>query len=51
MTRGGRCVGAERRVSVVPPMMASEALGARLIGVLETVMAGAPGMRVWLSMM
>ena len=51
MTRGGRWVGVERRVSVVPPMVASEASGARLIGVLEIVMAGAPGMRVWSSMM
>ena len=47
---GGR-VGAERRVSVIPAMTASEAEGARLIGVLEIVMAGAPGMSVWPSMM
>ena len=44
-------VGAERRVSVLPPMTASEASGARLSGVLETVMAGAPGVSVWPVMM
>lgn len=45
MTIGGS-VGPERRVSVLPPITASEASGARLIRVLEIVMAGAPGMSV-----
>ena len=50
MTIGGS-VAPERRISVLPPMTTSEPLGARLIGVLEIVRAGAPGMRVWPSMM
>ena len=50
MTIGGS-VAPERRISVLPPMTTSEASGARLIGVLEIVRAGAPGTSVWPSMM
>lgn len=51
MTRNGSVVGLERRVEVPEPMTTAEASGARLIGVLEIVMAGAPGMSVWPSIM
>ncbi len=51
MTRDGSVVGLERRIEVLEPMTTAEASGARLIGVLEIVMAGAPGMSVWPSMM
>ena len=47
----GGSVGPGRRSSVRPPTTTAEASGARLIGVSEIVRAGAPGMRVWLSMM
>ena len=47
----GGSVGLERRVWVLPPMTTFDASGARLMGVLEIVMAGAPGMSVWPSMM
>ena len=47
----GGSVGSGWRISVIPPMTTSEASGARLIGVPDTVMAGAPGMSVWPSMM
>ena len=47
----GGSVGPGRRVSVLPPMTTFEPSGARLMGVLEIVRAGAPGTSVWPSMM
>ena len=45
MVRGGR-VGFGRSISVLVPMTAWVPSGARLMGVPETVIAGAPGMSV-----
>ena len=39
------------RSMVLLPMTTCVAPGARLMGVPDTVMAGAPGMSVWPSMM
>lgn len=43
--------GKRGRVEVMVPMTTSVASGARLIGVPEIIIAGAPGMSVWPSMM
>ena len=49
MVSGGSWVALAIRGIVVPPMTMPDADGARLIGVPEIVMAGAPGISVWLS--
>ena len=49
--KGEREAGEGRRDIVWLPITACVASGARLMGVLDIVMAGPPGMRVWPSMM
>ena len=48
---GAPGVGAAAKGIVVPPMTMSDANGARLMGVPEISMAGAPGMSVWLPIL